>query len=349
MAMKIFRLKEQAKNLLTGDIVSLISSVEAKNGFVYALPKKKKLNRLHDLSKRRSVTSSNKIEGISVTKGREEELLIYNKDAETREDYALLGYNKALTYLMDNYMNISLSESLIKDIHYMMYQDYLPDFGGKYKVIQNYINSYDKDGNLLEIVFTPSAPEDVPNEIGNLIWQFNDAMNDPLTNKLVLIFIFILEFLCIHPFPDGNGRVSRLLTTYLLLKCGYMMDNYYSLSYLILEHQDDYYRSLYLSDRNWHENDNDPYPFVQFHLLRLIEGYQKINYIFDVASSSGKCIDKVFRVIKDHREPTSKSYIEEILFEYTRTSIEEALSNLVNNKRITFESKGHTATYIINS
>ena len=203
--MKIFNLKEQAQKILVGDIIPLISTIEAKNGFVYALPKKKKLNRLHDLSRRRSVTSSNKIEGISVSKNREEELLIYNKSAETREDYALLGYNKALSYLMDNYKNISLSESLIKDIHFMMYQDYLPDFGGKYKVIQNYINSYDKNGNLLEIVFTPSAPEDVSSQMGNLIWQFNDAMNDPLCNKLILIFIFILEFLCIHPFPDGNG------------------------------------------------------------------------------------------------------------------------------------------------
>jgi len=343
--MKTFSLKEQSLKLLSPEIISLISSVEEKKGLTFALPKKKKLNRLHDLSKRRSVTSSNKIEGIEVTKRREEQLFLENASAETKEDYALLGYNKALTYMMENYKYLSLEESLIKDLHYMVYQDYSPDFGGKYKVFQNYINSYDSKGNYIETVFTPSKPEDVEGHIGNLIWQFNDAASNPLTNKLVLIFIFILDFLCIHPFSDGNGRISRLLTTFLLLKFGYSMDEYYSLSYLILEHQDEYYTSLNLSDRKWHENDNDPTPFVHFHLLRLIEGYKRIGYILEVSDMDGKCIDKVLRVIKDYKLPTSKSYIEEILFEFTRTSIEKALSELLGKKLIGFVSKGHVATY----
>jgi Fic family protein len=343
--MKTFSLKEQSFKLLSPEIISLISSVEEKKGLTFALPKKKKLNRLHDFSKRRSVTSSNKIEGIEVTKRREEQLFLENASAKSKEDYSLLGYNKALTYMMENYKNLSLEETLIKDLHYMVYQDYSPDFGGKYKVIQNYINSYDSKGNYIETVFTPSKPEDVQGNLGNLIWQFNDAASNPITNKLILIFIFILDFLCIHPFSDGNGRISRLLTTFLLLKFGYSMDEYYSLSYLLLEHQNEYYRSLNLSDKNWHENGNDPTPFVHFHLLRLIEGYKCIGYILEISDMDGKCIDKVLRVIKDYKLPTPKSYIEEILFEYTRTSIEKALSELLGKKLIAFVSKGSIASY----
>ena len=224
----------------------------------------------------------------------------------------------------------------------------MPSFGGRYKDVQNYINAYDNKGNFIETLFTPSAPENVASDLGNLIWQFNDACSKPLTNRLMLVFTFILDFICIHPFSDGNGRVSRLLTTFLLLKFEYTMDEYYSLSYLILEHQDEYYQSLHKSDRGWHENINDPYPFVRFHLLRLIEGYNKISYIMEIASLQGNCNDKVLKVIKDNKIPTSKAFIEEILFEYTRTSIEKSLAVLLEEKKISFTTKGQSALYIAN-
>lgn len=345
--MKIFNLLEQVNNMLNADSFALISAIEEKKGFVGSIPKRKKINRLHDLSKRRSVTSSNEIEGISVTKAREEALFLHEVDAETKEDYALLGYNKALTYIMDNYKYLSLSESLIKDLHYKMYEDYMPVFGGKYKDVQNYINAYDEKGNYVETLFVPSAPEDVVPQLGNLIWQFNDACNKQTTNRLLLTFIFILDFICIHPFSDGNGRISRLLTTFLLLKFGYSMDEYYSLSYLILEHQEEYYRALHQSDAGWHENNNNPYPFVRFHLLRLIEGYNKISYIIEIADIKDNCDGKVLRVITDNKIPTSKAYIEEILFEYTRTSIEKSLAKLLSQNKIEFTSKGQSALYII--
>lgn len=346
--MKIFTLKETALKLLTPDIVSLISQIEEKKGISFNIPKKKKINRLHDMARRRSVTSSNEIEGIKVTKNREEELFLHNSSAKTKEDYALLGYNKALTYIMDNYQNISFDEKLIKDLHYLMFENLGTGFGGKYKVMQNYITSFDKDGNFRKTVFIPSKPEEVIDQIGNLIWQFNDAANDYSVNKLILIFLFILDFLCIHPFPDGNGRVSRLLTTFLLLKFGYSMDEYYSLSYLILEHQEEYYNSIELSDQGWKINKNDPTPFVRFHLLRLIEGYDRIIYIFNISSLKGNCDFKVLKVINDYRLPTSKTYLEEILFEYSRSAIEKSLSNLLKQKKIKFYSSGHVAKYVAN-
>ena len=345
--MKYISIKEQANVLLVPEILTLISSIEQKNGFAYSLPNKKKINRLHDLSKRRSVTSSNKIEGISVSKKREEELLIDKVDAKSKEDYELLGYNDALSYVLDNYQYLSIDEKLIKDLHYIMYKRYSPDFGGKYKIDQNFINSYDSKGNFLETVFTPPSPRESAQLMGNLVWQFNDACSDPLSNKLIIIFIFILDFLCIHPFTDGNGRVSRLLTTFLLLKYGYTLDKYYSVSYLILEHLDDYYKSLRLSNKGWHQNENNPFHFVHYHLLRLVEGYQNLEYIISINDIKGTVDDLVYKVIEDHRIPTSKEYIEEILYKYSRTSIEKSLKDLLTKNKIELASKGRVAKYIV--
>lgn len=345
--MKYISLKEQAEKLLVPEILTLISSIQEKNGFAYSLPNKKKINRLHDLSKRRTVTSSNKIEGIQVSKKREEELLIDKADAKTKEDYELLGYNDALTYIMDNYQYLSLDERLIKDLHYLMYKRYSPDFGGKYKIDQNYISSYDSKGNFLTNVFTPPSPREAPQLMGNLVWQFNNACNEPLSNKLILIFLFILDFLCIHPFTDGNGRVSRLLTTFLLLRYGYSLDKYYSISYLILEHLDDYYKTLHLSSTGWHENDNNPFHFVHYHLLRLVEGYQNLEYIIEVNDIKDSAENLVLKIIDDHRIPTSKEYIEEILYKYTRTTIEKSLKDLLDKNKIELASKGRVAKYIV--
>lgn len=345
--MKFISIKEQADALLVPEILTLISSIHEKNGFAYSLPNKKKINRLHDLSRRRSVTSSNKIEGIEVTKKREEELLIDKADAKTIEDYELLGYNDALNYVMDNYQYLPLDEKLIKDLHYLMYKSFSPDFGGKYKVEQNYINSYDERGKFINIVFTPPNPRESAQLMGNLVWQFNNAIADPLSNKLVLIFIFILDFLCIHPFTDGNGRVSRLLTTFLLLKYGYSLDKYYSLSYLILEHLDDYYKTLHLSSSGWHQNENNPFHFVHYHLLRLVEGYQNLEYIIKINDINANSDDLVYKVIDDHRIPTSKEYIEEILYKYSRTSIEKSLKDLLVKNRIELATKGRVAKYIV--
>ena len=248
---------------------------------------------------------------------------------------------------MDNYQYLSLDERLIKDLHYLMYKRYSPDFGGKYKIDQNYISSYDSKGNFLTNVFTPPSPRETPQLMSNLVWQFNNACNDPLSNKLILIFLFILDFLCIHPFTDGNGRVSRLLTTFLLLRYGYSLDKYYSISYLILEHLDDYYKTLHLSSIGWHENDNNPFHFVHYHLLRLVEGYQNLEYIIEVNDIKDSAENLVLKIIDDHRIPTSKEYIEEILYKYTRTTIEKSLKDLLDKNKIELASKGRVAKYIV--
>lgn len=323
----------------------MIQSVEMNRGKTYNLPKKIKLNRLHDLTKRRSVTSSNEIEGIKIDKRREIDILLNNMSPDTKEEYLLFGYNKALSNIFEVYKYQTLSESYIKDLHYFLYESLTPEFGGKYKVQQNYIREYNAKNELVRTVFIPSKPEEVDNLMGSLIYQFNECVNDPSCNVLLAIFVFVLDFLCIHPFYDGNGRVSRLLTTFLLLKYGYDLDQYYSLSYIILNKVNEYYRNLEKSSTGWQEDNNDYTYFVHFMLECLRDGYMKLSYISDVNSMKETSINKVLKIVNDSKTPIDKMYIEEILINCSRTTIEKALHDLSSNGKIQMIQSGKYAKY----
>ncbi len=343
--MKFIALKEQISKLNVPAITSMLQAVEVNRGRTFSLPKKIKVNRLHDANRRRSVTSSNEIEGIKVKKMREEDILLRNMAPESKEEYLLLGYNKALENVFAVYKYQSLTESYIKDLHYYLYETLTPEFGGKYKVEQNYIREFDRAGRLSRTVFIPSKPEEVESLMGSLVYQFNECVADPDCNTLVAIFLFVLDFLCIHPFFDGNGRISRLLTTFLLLKYGYDLDYYYPLSYTILHNLEGYYLALEKSSKGWQEDEEDDEYFVHFMLTCLRDGYQKLAYIFEVNALPGISDEKVLRVINDAKAPIGKAEIEEILVNLTRTTIEKSLSVLVKQGRIRMVQSGKYAKY----
>jgi len=343
--MRFIDLDKQISSLNILSITAMLQAVELNRGKTFVLPKKLKLNRLHDLNKRRSVTSSNEIEGIKISKSREEDILLKGLSPETKEEFMLFGYNKALENVFEVYKYQSLTESYIKDLHYFLFESLNPEFGGKYKAEQNYIREFDKNGNFARTVFVPSAPEEVPSLMGNLIFQFNESLKKANSNILLSIFVFILDFLCIHPFYDGNGRISRLLTTFLLMKYGYNLDQYYSLSYVILNNMDVYYSSLEKSSIGWNENENDCSFFVRFMLECLKEGYKKLAYIAEINSLKADTKEKVSLVVNDAKAPIAKADIEEILINASRTAIEKALWTLSKEGSIQMVQSGKYAKY----
>lgn len=345
--MKFFDLKEETLRSFTPAVMSLLRSIEENKGRLFDLPSKAKLNRLHDLSKRRSVTSSNAIEGIKVSPKREGELLVEGADPSTKEDYQLLGYNDALTYVFENYLYVNVDEALVNKLHYLLYRKYNPAFGGHYKDTQNYIVEGGFNGKPLRTVFTPPSPEETPSLMGNLLWQFGECARDPLVDRLLLTFAFINDFLCLHPYNDGNGRTSRLLTTFLLLKFGYTVDLYYSISYLILERQDEYYRALQQSSARIYENKTDPSSFTEYMLSILSMGYERLAYLKELADMKGLAVEKVYRVVKEAMKPLTKADLEELLFFLSRTTIEKALADLVAEKKLVLVQKGHYAKYVV--
>jgi len=343
--MRFLNLKEQCERLQDAQSNNLIQAIELNRGKTFQLPKKMRVNRLHDLNKRRSVTSSNKIEGIEIDSSREKELLLNKAEAGTKEEFLLDGYNRAIDLINETYKYQSLNEAFIKDLHYKLYERFNPSFGGRYKVEQNYIREYDGKGNLKKTVFIPCKPEEVDNYMGNLVFQFNSLINDPSVNKLILITIFILDFLCIHPFSDGNGRISRLLTTFLLTKYGYDIDTYYSTSYVILNTVDEYYSNLEKSSNGWNEGNNNYGYFTHYMLYVISEAYNKLNYISEMDYYEGKSIDKVLKVINDSSKPITKSDIEEVLVNLSRSSIEASLSQLLSQDKITIICRGKYSKY----
>lgn len=343
--MKFFNLKKDSIKLCSMKTMNIVQSLELYRGRTFALPKKMKINRLHSISKRKSVTSSNSIEGITVSASREKAILVDNKRPQNKEEEMIVGYNKALERVFEVYQYQSLDESFILDLHYLMYESFNPSFGGRYKVEQNYIREYDSKGNLKRTVFIPAKPKDVSQLMGNLIYQFNECAKDPNVNILILIPMFILDFLCIHPFFDGNGRLSRLLTTFLLLKYGYEVDKYYATSYAILKQVDEYYDALEMSSKNWHENKNNYEAFVTFILNVVHKSYQKVDYIFKINDMNLNADEKVLKVINDAQQKINKAEIEEILVNLSRTTIEAALVKLVKEKKIKLLQSGRYAYY----
>lgn len=343
--MKFFDIQSQVLKLQTNPVIlSMLNGVEFYRGRSFNLPKKVKLNRLHDLSKRRSVTSSNKIEGIQISKKQEEALFVEGLAPETQEEKMLIGYNNALEHIFNVYKYQELDDRFIKYLHELEWKTFNPLYGGTYKDHQNYIREYLPNGTS-RTIFIPTKPEETEQTLGNLIWQFNNALSNSSINRLVLIFVFILDFLCVHPFNDGNGRVSRLLTTYLLLKYGYDLDRYYSTSYLILRTLEDYYTALEKSSAGWNEDNNDYSFFVIYMLSVMVDGYKKLDYMFSLYQDKSTLIEKVHRIINETNEPISKGDLEEILFSNKRDSIEEALGKLIKSNEIKLIQKGKYSLY----
>jgi len=342
--MKTFSLKENVLKLPNPQILHLLQEIELRKGRAFSLPHLKNINRLHDISKRRSTTSSNAIEGIRVTPKREADLLSLGLKPEVYEDFMLTGYNAALERIISSYSYQDLDERFILDLHQLMYRGYNPGFGGKWKDTQNYIVQNNGKGKTT-VLFTPSKPKDVPQLMGNLVWQYSACLGDPEVNRLLLIPVFILNFLCVHPFNDGNGRMSRLLTSFLLLKDGYDVDFYYSLSYLILTRQEEYYQTLHNSDRSWEKGENDYSYFVIFLLQIILEGYEKLDKMAEFASWKAPAEEKVAKAINESPVPLDKADLEELLFSLSRTTIEKALGDSLKAGKVRMIQSGHYAKY----
>lgn len=272
------------------------------------------------------MTSSNEIEGIKISKKDENKILVDKLEPDTLEEKQLLGYNDALEVIFKSYKYQELDTTFISHLHRLVWGRVNADYGGAYKDHQNYIREYHSDGTS-RTIFIPAKPVDTPQLMDNLVYQYNDCVNKPTVNRLLLICVFIVDFLCIHPFGDGNGRVSRLLTTFLLLKNNYYLDYYYSTSYLILKKLDDYYEALEKSSIGWYEDNNNYLFFTEYMLRIILTGYMKLNYIFFINKEKMLLVDKIKKIIHESDEPLSKADLEEILYSNKRDSIEEALGN----------------------
>lgn len=228
-----------------------------------------------------STESSNRIEGVEVAEGRLRPLMGGKVSPRDRSEEELVGYKNALSWIHENYENIELTPETIKQIHFLAQEGNIGD-AGEWKARNNEIIEVSAHGHR-SIRFIPTEAKDVPFYIEQLCLAYSDAMKNNLFPPVLLIATFIFDFLCIHPFRDGNGRTSRLLTLLLLYKSDYRLGRYISIERVVEETKEEYYKSLKESSLNWHSSSHDLLPFW-FYFSRTIKiAYDRLADKFEVS------------------------------------------------------------------
>ena len=342
--MKMFDLRGTVLSLTTPYIVSLLNSIELYRGKTLTVQNLKKVDTLKALARKSGALSSNYLGNVFLTDNEEKDMFERGKPASTFSQYVVKGYLEALDLIDQVYKFQPFDRSFISTLHYYMYRGYNPDIGGKYKDTQNYIQEMMPDGTY-RTIFVPAAPEEVVPLLDNLIYQFNQLAVEEEINKLILIAAFMLDFMCIHPYNHGNGRLSRLILNFLLKKYGYMIEDYFSLSYIIKQRIGEYIDAFEESARGWEDNTNNYTTYVALLLRSILEGYHKLDYILEVNSLDGTAEEKIFKVINDSATPITKLVIQNVLYATSPATIEKSLSSLQKAGRIQLITKGRYSKY----
>lgn len=300
------------------------------------------LTSLADVAKIHSTQSSNSIEGIVTTDERLRKLVAKKARPKNDAEMEIAGYREALSLIFENYENIELSCGSILQVHKILYKYTNSSFAGKFKTIDNSIVDVLPDGSKVER-FRPLAAAHTPQAVKDICSSYNEAIAEGL-DALVLIPLFVLDFLCIHPFNDGNGRMSRLLTLLLLFKSGYFAGNYISIDRIIDKQRKLYYEALADSSAGWHENKNDYSHFVRFLQGTLLGAYKELD-----ARASAFGASKPKRIesfIKGNYRQLKKTEIMDSCPDISQTTVQRSLNNLVRAKKIKKIGGGRYTYYI---
>ena len=348
--MRIFNFKSEYKNLLTPEIVAYLTQIHEFKGqqnlFIEA--KADALSNLLEVAKIQSTEASNRIEGIITTDDRLKKLVREKTMPQTRSEKEIAGYRDVLTTIHESHDYISPKPSVILQLHRDLYKFSGKSIGGSFKNSDNVIAEKLPDGQQI-IRFQPVSAWETPNAIHALCDAFQEALQDTELDPLLLIPMFILDFLCIHPFNDGNGRMSRLLTLLLLYRSGYIVGKYISIEKLISDSKETYYEALQASSYHWHEGTNSYAPFVTYMLGVLVAAYRDFESRVELLTTQGLSKpDRVREIIQNHLGKITKSDILAQCPDISPTTVQRTLANLLKNGEIIKVSSGRYAAYIWN-
>lgn len=301
---------------------------------------------LESIAKVQSVKSSNAIEGIITSDERIAQIVNQNSSPLNHDEAEIAGYRDALTQIHTGHDTIPFSQESILSLHGTLLARLGQNRSGAFKTDDNVILEMDKSGNR-KVRFEPVRAAETSNAMEQLELAYMDAASDESINQLLPIPCVMLDFLCIHPFRDGNGRMSRLLSLLLLYKNGYDVGKYISYEEQINNNKAWYYESLKNSSVGWHENSNDYFPFMQHFLSMLYLCYQELDKRFATVNSNK--ITKKSRIeatVLNSLLPISKSEICKILPDISPTTVEYVLGKMMNSGIITTVGKGRGTKYL---
>ncbi len=348
--MRSLNYKDTYQKLLTPEIVSYLAQIHEQKGqqnlFIEA--HKDALSELLEIAKIQSTEASNRIEGIITTDDRLKKIVRNKTAPRNRSEREIAGYRDVLTTIHENYDFIPVRPNMILQLHRDLYKFNNPGFGGNYKNSDNIIAEELPDGSKL-VRFQPVSAWETPEAVETLCNTFNDALKDPNMDPLLLMPIFILDFLCIHPFNDGNGRMSRLLTLLILYRSGYIVGKYISLEKLIADNKESYYEALQDSDAGWHEEENDYLPFARYMLGIIIAAYQDFTNRVQILVTKGLSKpDRVKEIIRSSSRKMTKAEIMEQCPDVSLKTVQRALESLLESGEIIKIGGGRYTSYIWN-
>lgn len=236
-----------------------------------------------------STESSNRIEGVVAAPGRVADLVVRNAQPRDRSEQEIAGYRDALRLVHESHADIRFTENVVLQLHQMLYR-YQPGSGGRWKSTDNQIIERDGTGNIVRVRFTPTSAVATPQAMADLTAHYRHAI-DGHTEPLVVLPLAVLDFLCVHPFTDGNGRVGRLLSLLLLYHFDYQVGRYISLERIIEEARGTYYDALEHSSRGWHDHSHDAHPWLEYFWGVLIRAYGEFEV--RVATLKGSKTDQI--------------------------------------------------------
>lgn len=329
------------------DILGYIAAIykEAGKQELCLKQRPEELEKLVEIAKIQSTEASNAIEGIVTTSTRIRQLVEEKTTPKNRDEQEIAGYRDVLNIIHENFDAIPLSQNYILQLHKIMYSHMNNPMAGKTKNTQNYISATFPDGHV-ETLFTPLAPYETPEALDRICTEYNRVIGNMEVEPLIAIPIFIHDFLCIHPFNDGNGRMSRLLTTLLLYRCGFYVGKYISLEAKIAKNKDLYYDALNHSQDGWHDGCEDALPFVKYFLGIVLAAYRDFEDRFAIVEEKLPAIDMVRKATLNQIGKFTKQDIRELCPSLSISSIEGALRKMVASGELRRDGSGKSTFYV---
>lgn len=328
------------------EILGYVAQIHEYKGRQQILLKEQplELERLVEIAKVQSTEASNEIEGIRTTNTRLKQLCADKTAPRTRDEKEIMGYRDVLNTIHESYEFIPLRPNYILQLHRDLYRYSEKGIGGSFKNTQNYITATDASGNSF-VLFTPLPPYETPGAIEKICDSYNRVIDTQEIDPLILIPVAIHDFLCVHPFNDGNGRMSRLLTTLLLYRASYHVGKYISLESKIAKNKDLYYDALEASQEGWYEDQDDPTPFIKYLLSVILAAYRDFDERMELVSDKLPAIEVVRRAVESKLGKFSKTDILEFCPTLGKTSVESSLKQLVDEGVLARHGKGRATFY----
>jgi len=347
--MRNYTLQNKWQELLLPDIVTLLTQIHEFKGeqTLFIEANSDTLTQLLEVAKIQSTKASNRIEGIYTTDERLKKIVLDKTMPQTRNEQEIAGYRDVLATIHENYDYIPLRPSMILQLHRDLYKFSGKSIGGAYKNSDNVIAETDAKGNEF-VRFQPVPAWETADAVDSACRAYDEALQSG-ADPLLLIPMFVLDFLCIHPFNDGNGRMARLLTLLLLYRSGYIVGKYISLEKVIEKSKESYYDTLQQSSQGWHENKNDYAPFVRYLLGTVVAVYRDFSSRVQTLSISGLTKpERIRALIRENLGRITKAEIAKKLPDISQTTIQRTLNELQKTGKILKLSGGRYTAYIWN-